>query len=680
MSGRMQECQGNCGRTVWLDHLTIAALAATLLMGVQPCHRLRYFEAGRSGRALAELLSAVGLLPPIEQVTSSVSDARGRDGASPFLAAYLAARRVCTRYVTAWVANDPVVVAVGGRFDPSLVQLHFDRLAEMQVRRECVRVALIRWLTSAQSGPTPTSAVLVLRNATWMSALREHVVAEGLSLMTYREAPDVSRMISAVGRHVRAARARLGRLGARRPWRDATRKGDLPLLGTAIGLQFGHRTLQSSALRRSEFFWLQGHSLGSRRLILLGAPAEVGSVAVGNSPVSLPMNVEVGAVAPPTPWRDLVGLVVALVLRPTVVSVVRGRKPSPYVWRHMISLLRDYLRWHAYFRSREIGVAVAPFASDATVGQVLALRDLGGISVGYQHSISNIVGPSAVLSPGVDVAFVSAEPFARLWNGLPARPTEIVPTGFIYDVAINVALRDAGWATARRRLLANGARFVITFFDENSVDGWESPFTNASASLDYEFLFQWLLEDPTLGLVLKPKKSINLHERVAPIARWIKTGLATGRCLVLTSDTLVGNVYPAEAAMMSDVVVGKLLGSTAAFEAWLAGRPTVLVDTEGFRDHPFWGPGGGSFVYADWPAVRLAIESYRRDPLANPGFGDWAPVADDLDPFRDGLASMRMRDHVFDLAEAIDRGLSRSHALEWAEARRRERLASPATP
>ena len=676
--GRRREGAGSRDGVTYVDHLTILALA-TLVLVVRPRRRVCYFDASRGGRAIARLLMALRLLPPLEPVTSSVSDARGAGGASPFLGAYLAARRVCGRYVSEWIAHDPLVRIVGRRFDTALVQLHFDRLAEIEVRRECLRVALVRWLTSSAADPAPAPPLLLLRRASWTSALREHVAGEGLLLVTYRDAPDLGRVLASLGRLARFVAAASIRPGAHGDGRSGAEAGATRRSSpTAIGLQFGHRTLEPGALRRSEFFWLEAPSLAPRPVILFGVPADAADDATRAGLRSSPLNVDVATGAPPASWRGLLGFTLSLVVGPALANLARGRFWSPYVARHLVSLLRDYLRWRAFFSSRGIGVTVAPFASDATVGQVLALRDLGGVSTGYQHSISNIVGPSALLTAGPDVAFVSAERFARLWDGVPARPLEIVPTGFIYDDAIKAALRDPHWEVARGRLAARGARYVITFFDENSLEGWYSAVTDADASLDYEFLLRWLLEDPTLGLVLKPKKSSNLLERVAGARALIEEGLRTGRCVMLTSETLVGNIYPAEAAMMSDLVIGKLTGCTAAFEAWLCGRPTVLVDTEGFRDHPLWRSGDGTFVYRDWPAARRSIESHRRDPLATPGFGDWSAVADELDPFRDGWAASRMREYVFELAAALDRGASRDQALAQASARHRERWGAAA--
>lgn len=652
----------------YVDRLTLASLFPAL-RAAEHRGRLRYFGATPGGRAAARLLHLAGLLPPVEQVINTISDARDADGTSPFIRAWLAGRRVCARYREGRLAPDPLIRAFGERFDAGRVMLHFERLAEIDVRQECLRVELIRWLgRPANANGSARRDVVVLRRAPWTAAVREHALAHGLGFASYRELPDLGRAVGRLGRAIRSAAEHAWRGGRHpSPPRAVVRAaGGDPRV--AIGVQFGHRTLQQGVLRRSEFFWLDGSERLDRDVVLYGAPA-VASAHVGSTgPRATPSDVRIVSGVPSDDWRSFVSLGLSLVIRPWVAQWLRGRRSGPYVARHLLSLLRDFLRWRSFFRANGVRVTVAPFASDATVGQVLALADLGGVSTAYQYSISNIIGPAALLTPGADVAFVFSERFARLWDGVAAPPDQIVPTGFVYDAAIHACARQASWREARARLAAHGATWVIAFFDENSVDAWHSAFTHVSAALDYEFLLHWLFEDPTLGLVLKPKKSGNLVERVAPVAALLERAIGSGRCVLLAGDTLVGSTYPAEAALMADVAVGKLTGGTAALEAWLCGKPTLLVDTDGFRDHPFWEWGAGTVVHRDWPSVRSAIERYRRDATEGSRFGDWSPAGNELDPFRDGRAAARMREYVLALALALDAGASRAEAIASASA------------
>ncbi len=110
--------------------------------------------------------------------------------------------------------------------------------------------------------------------------------------------------------------------------------------------------------------------------------------------------------------------------------------------------------------------------------------------------------------------------------------------------------------------------------------------------------------------------------------------------------------------MVADVCIGKLDGSTAALEARLAGVPTVLIDTEGFRSHPFYRWGRDRVVFENWKSLRAAIQRYRFAPEAYPGFGDWSPGLDGLDPFKDGHAGLRIGLYIAWVYEALKKGMT----------------------
>ena len=142
--------------------------------------------------------------------------------------------------------------------------------------------------------------------------------------------------------------------------------------------------------------------------------------------------------------------------------------------------------------------------------------------------------------------------------------------------------------------------------------------------------------------------------------------MKTGRCKFLISDTLVGNIYPAEAALMANVSIGILGGATAALEARLVGVPTVLIDTERAYNHPFYKWGYGRIVFNDWESLRVTLERYRIAPELYPDFGDWSRGLDDLDPFKDGQASLRMVLYIRWVHEALKQGIPKQTALAIA--------------
>ena len=53
-------------------------------------------------------------------------------------------------------------------------------------------------------------------------------------------------------------------------------------------------------------------------------------------------------------------------------------------------------------------------------------------------------------------------------------------------------------------------------------------------------------------------------------------------------------------------------------------------------------------------------------PNGIPGFGDWSPIINDLDPFRDGKAAQRMGNYLNWLIQGFDEGLGRNDVMENA--------------
>ena len=74
----------------------------------------------------------------------------------------------------------------------------------------------------------------------------------------------------------------------------------------------------------------------------------------------------------------------------------------------------------------------------------------------------------------------------------------------------------------------------------------------------------------------------------------------------------------------------------------------------------------GRVVFDDWGSLRVAIEQYRAAPKAYPELGDWSPGLNDLDPFQDGQASLRMGLYTRWVYEALKQGGSRQAALAGA--------------
>ena len=71
-------------------------------------------------------------------------------------------------------------------------------------------------------------------------------------------------------------------------------------------------------------------------------------------------------------------------------------------------------------------------------------------------------------------------------------------------------------------------------------------------------------------------------------------------------------------------------------------------------------------MFYDLSSLKNAVQQYKENPDANPLLGDVSSVVDQLDPFRDGKASLRIGEYVRWYLDGLDKGLVRDQALKRA--------------
>lgn len=71
-------------------------------------------------------------------------------------------------------------------------------------------------------------------------------------------------------------------------------------------------------------------------------------------------------------------------------------------------------------------------------------------------------------------------------------------------------------------------------------------------------------------------------------------------------------------------------------------------------------------VFPNWPSLRHALEQYRAQPEAQPNFGQWLEGLEELDPFQDGQAGVRMGAYIRWIYEALNRGATPQGAIALA--------------
>jgi hypothetical protein len=321
----------------------------------------------------------------------------------------------------------------------------------------------------------------------------------------------------------------------------------------------------------------------------------------------------------------------------------------------------EYDYWRDCFTALDIKLYLSWFRYDAMhCAMADALREAGGIFAIYQRSLEEL--PCAETAIGADVEFAFAPNHAEIQHRSGSDIAYHVATGYPGDHRFPL-LRPMA-EQRRQKLLANGAKWVMAFFDENSLDDGRFLFGHEHMQVNYAFLLEKVLDEPDFGLVIKPKAPTTLRRRLGPVGELLARAEATGRCFVYEGGTMLSGHPPVLAALAADVAVhGNLYAATAAFEAALAGVPTLMMDREGWSVSPLYALGVGRVVFTEWDTLWQACR------VREPGLGDWSDHLTKMDPFRDGMGAERIGTYLNWLLVGLQRGEDREAVLAEAAQR-----------
>jgi hypothetical protein len=269
----------------------------------------------------------------------------------------------------------------------------------------------------------------------------------------------------------------------------------------------------------------------------------------------------------------------------------------------------------------------------------LVADPLGILTFSYQYSNMSRVGPAMMTTANTMATFSPL--FHARWAHDGISPGRFVDTGYLYDGAFKYLQVRAD--QHRRRLAAAGARFVLCYFDENAFQGKYELVTQGDLRNEIMMLLNRVLTDSSLGLIVKSQFQRNAPSRWSEIKTMRDAAEATGRYMELSHGSVRNIVFPAEAALAADVVMGHTVGATAPLEAALAGARAILLNPYGMKTENDALYAKADIVYPSLDAALEAIRDYREGKPERAGLGDWSSILPQFDPFRDGQAGRRLR-------------------------------------
>jgi len=675
-------------RRVFIDRLSLSCLPWMLLLwvvgwmrdGVKPL-RLYYFAI--SPRARTALRWLARLLPvSAQEAEYSLLELTNADGSSARLQVrFEDLREVCDTIRRLELKDHPLVQRMGRRFGLPRVLIYLEKCLEKELKPIMIQVRVIEWYRRNWRHDPDAEMVFFTARTPWHPHLAAYADRHDVRLLGYWRFsgwwPRTAwrRLRSFLTQTVRGRRRASAPAGGHMQPVD----GDVQM-PARIAVSFIGKRLTLDKTKNSELFWLPYVKAKPGQVLLCFWRADVPLDEAKREWLEqagiqyVAMNYPAAACEGVEVWQSKFDPKTQA-LRNQLVQQLCGRFPwlvgrnSPHLgWLQprLLRLIDRYAYWRSFFKAFNIKMHLTH--QDWTADHVavdIALSDLGGISVAYQLSVEAFM--SVFRASAVDIHFAFAPHGAQTERQSGSHIAQYVSVGYNYDNAFAAVRGRAG--RLRAQLQNHGAQFVICFFDENSLNDKRRGPTHEHAAEDYTYLLRKLLGDPTLGLIFKPKKQNTLRVRLGPVAELLDAALATGRCFIFTEGEIVTDALPNEASQAADVAIGMLSGITAAAESVLAGTPTLLIDREHILQHPYYQWGRNRVVFDNWDKLFAALTAYRHDPSSDPGFGDWLPVLDQLDPFRDGRAAERMGTYIRWLLEGLDVGLSVDETLEQARQR-----------
>ena len=536
-------------------------------------------------------------------------------------------------------------------------------------------------------------ATLVLERRPWLNAIVRYASVHGVTVIPVRAGPNIRAALRRrltpeildVLRYVRyrvswSTLWRFERRGSSTPRSAISSNGQVappgrleggaPESKPCVGVAYYGQLNLSHPERHSELFFWHGSSLrGEDVLVMFGSPSD---------PLDLEKWAELrehgmGAVvlhpgATTIPDAPIITHPRAAGQKAHGGTLISHKGPEAAWLREQIS---DYHASQAYwsdvFARQNVKVYVTWYKNESANFPIAeALQELGGVTAVYQRSYEPHPSPNAAV--GVDISFSFSQEAAEVERRSNSLIRYQVTAGYPGDHRFPL-LRELA-QTTRDKLQGSGARRILAYFDENTIDDGRWLNGHHFTRENYAFLLEKLLDVPWLGLVIKPKTPQTLRRRLGPVAEMLEHAEATGRCYIYEGGGAIQGWYPpAAAALAADVAVHNLCARTAGIEAALAGVPTVLIDREGWSLGPLYQRSVAPQVFTDWEGLWEACDQHWSTPGGIPGFGDWSAILDGLDPFRDGRAAERVGTYIKWLIEGFQAGGDRETVMAGAAER-----------
>lgn len=664
---------------IYIDKLSFFSLLSVICSRINYSY-IFYFDIFSSGKFFAEILVKLGLLKVIPRLAEfRLADIRDEKGECQFFRITDDLKNICFEISDKKFATNDFLKRFANHFDFRKVLFFFEKTLCEEIKEVVVFINVAKWHAKNVASYNGEKIIFFLEKNLWSDFLSQYSIRFNITPYQYRTIINSSYF----GYFNQARNFIIGRAKSKlnifaRNKNDSKRETLQTIADRKypmVSAWYTGKTVTFDLKKRSDFFWLLKSDMPRNQVLVYfdrkDIPATEETANILNREGVKYLALSCGARTsgdipvwnPTTTYRKLKKSFILALLKTYLLNFTRLKNIPIFFVINMLYFAIQYAYWRDFFSSNDIKININPadfFKSN--IPMVLALNENGGVNISYQWS--NLNFSSILISNCSDVMFSFGPAYKWVWEANHSAIDNLIYCGYITDYSFKEASEDS--MKIRKQLFGRGVKFIICYFDENSMDDRMAVITHERSARIYKYLIEKMLEDETLGLIFKPVFPKTLYQRISSISKLIEKAKASGRCIFMDRGSYVTEQYPTEAAQAADVCVGFLLSGTVALESYLSGTPTVFLDVEKLYSNPIYQWGKGKAVFDDIDYLFSAIQKYRHNPNSIPGFGDLSPWVKDKDRFKDGNASLRIGQYINWLLEMFNQGKTRKEAIRYA--------------
>jgi len=647
-----------------------------LFFARKPYGEVFYFYISKPAKILLRLLKLEKTIKPFVFNMDEIRNKSGETRLVKIIGEDL--NDVCKDLELNVLNKSPFIQNFGAKFDKRKVVTYFKKRLDNDIKNIVIFINIIDWYQDKSEGRIQSPVVFSIERTLCFETLKDFALSEyNIALSSCISFRNVFEFLFHIfGNLYLSAIAAIAPFAHFMKYphdhKNRTESRERPVLASYYSLN----GVTFDLTRRCDFFWLLKSRIPHEQVLIYferkDAPAtdEMGCLFRENGVRALAMSKggtntkKVPVYNPSMVQTKTITLLTTRVILLIIKELLHCRLESFVYLAGALYFGREYAKAYDFYHCAGIKINV-----DSTdfgyqhIPRGLALEKLGGVSVSYQRSTMPI--PQFFLGSMSDIFFPFGPYYFPIIQRSEFNNASIVNCGYITDYSFGSVEKRS--TNLREKMRANGAEFIVCYFDENSSDDRFSLVPHKKSAYVYKTLMNWLLSDDTIGLICSPKRPGTLSARLSTISGLMERAKATGRCVFMGGEYTASN-YPAEAAQASDMVISLLVGGTTSLESALAGCRVLYLDLEGLHSFPEYEFGRGTIVFDNLDNLLGALDRYRRNPGSFVDLGniDMMPMIKQKDPFRDGKAAERIGQYLHWLLLAFERGETKDEAIGYA--------------